>query len=156
LWWLRVVGKGNKERQIPISGEFLDELLLYRSYIQVPGFPSVGEQVPLFGSARNFRIRVGRSSIHGTVTDLFADVAAKLRMQGDMHAVRRASQLELASAHWLRHTAGSHMANSGVDLRVIRDNLGHASISTTSIYLHTDDDQRHADTSTAHRVGWSN
>ena len=156
LWWLRVVGKGNKERQIPISGEFLDELLLYRSYIQVPGFPSVGEQVPLFGSARNFRIRVGRSSIHGTVTDLFADVAAKLRMQGDMHAVRRASQLESASAHWLRHTAGSHMANSGVDLRVIRDNLGHASISTTSIYLHTDDDQRHADTSTAHRVAWSN
>jgi len=35
LWWLRVVGKGNKERQIPISGEFLDELLLYRSYVQV-------------------------------------------------------------------------------------------------------------------------
>jgi integrase/recombinase XerD len=156
LWWLRVIGKGNKERQIPISVEFLDELLLYRSYVQVSGLPSVGEQVPLFGSARNFRVRVGRSSIHGTETDLFAHVAAKLRMQGDMHALRRASQLESASAHWLRHTAGSHMANSGVDLRVIRDNLGHASISTTSIYLHTDDDQRHADTSTAHRVGWSN
>ena len=156
FWWLNVIGKGNRERQVPISAEFLAELISFRTFLKLAPLPTSGENIPLFGAARNFRSKVGRSSIHGTVTDLFADVAARLRMQGDMHAVRRASQLELASAHWLRHTAGSHMANSGVDLRVIRDNLGHASISTTSIYLHTDDDQRHADTSTAHRVAWSN
>jgi integrase/recombinase XerD len=155
LWWLSVVGKGNKERQVPISAEFLAELTLFRTFLKLPALPVSNENTPLFGAVRNFRLKVGRSSIHGYVTDLFKEVAAKLRLQGDINADHRASQLELASAHWLRHTAGSHMANSGVDLRVIRDNLGHASISTTSIYLHTDDDHRHENTSTAHRVSWS-
>jgi site-specific recombinase XerD len=54
----------------------------------------------------------------------------------------RADELERASAHRLRHTAGSHMADGGVDLRTIRDNLGHASL-TTSLYLHAEDDERH-------------
>jgi site-specific recombinase XerD len=55
----------------------------------------------------------------------------------------RADLLEKASAHWLRHSAGSHMADQKIDLRTVRDNLGHASLTTTSIYLHVDDDRRH-------------
>jgi site-specific recombinase XerD len=53
----------------------------------------------------------------------------------------------------MRHTAGSHLSEKA-DLKVVRDNLGHANISTTSIYLHTDDDARHDATSAVHRVNW--
>lgn len=66
----------------------------------------------------------------------------------------RAARLESASAHWLRHSAGSHMADGEVDLRLVRDNLGHASLSTTSLYLHSDDDHRHRETEEKHRIDW--
>ncbi|QBR02600.1 tyrosine-type recombinase/integrase [Paraburkholderia pallida] len=66
----------------------------------------------------------------------------------------RAARLESASAHWLRHSAGSHMADGDVDLRLVRDNLGHASLSTTSLYLHSDDDHRHRETEEKHRIEW--
>jgi len=62
----------------------------------------------------------------------------------------RADLLEQASAHWLRHSAGSHMADHQVDLRLVRDNLRHASV-TTSLYLHVDDDHRHRETDEKHR-----
>ncbi|MGE8454095.1 MAG: tyrosine-type recombinase/integrase [Pseudomonadales bacterium] len=62
--------------------------------------------------------------------------------------------LASASAHWLRHTVGSHMTGQQVDLRFVRDNFGHASISTTSAYLHTEDDARHEATQERHRIGW--
>lgn len=54
---------------------------------------------------------------------------------------------------WLRHTMGSCLADS-IDLRHVRDTFGHASLSTTSIYLHAEDDQRHAAISASHRLGW--
>jgi len=66
----------------------------------------------------------------------------------------RADELERASAHWLRHTAGSHQADGGVDLRSIRDNLGHVSLNTTSLYLHEEDDRRHRETVDRHRMNW--
>ncbi|MDF3837007.1 site-specific integrase, partial [Cupriavidus basilensis] len=66
----------------------------------------------------------------------------------------QAGLLASASAHWLRHTAGSHMTDQQVDLRFVRDNFGHASIATTSAYLHTEDDARHEATQERHRIGW--
>ncbi|WP_068836068.1 tyrosine-type recombinase/integrase [Polaromonas jejuensis] len=64
-----------------------------------------------------------------------------------------AAHLEQASTHWMRRTAGSHLSEKA-DLKVVRDNLGHANISTTSIYLHSEDDARHDATAAVHRVGW--
>jgi site-specific recombinase XerD len=57
-----------------------------------------------------------------------------------------AGRLRRASTHWLRHTAATHQADAGIDVRHIQRNLRHASIAVTSIYLHTEDDARHADT----------
>lgn len=54
--------------------------------------------------------------------------------------------LRRASTHWLRHTAASHQADAGTDLRHIQKNLRHTSIETTAIYLHAEDDARHRDT----------
>ncbi|GLC91234.1 hypothetical protein Tamer19_06420 [Cupriavidus sp. TA19] len=62
--------------------------------------------------------------------------------------------LASASAHWLCHTAGSHMTDQQVDLRFVRDNFGHSSLSTTSGYLHSEEDARHEATQERHRIGW--
>jgi site-specific recombinase XerD len=67
---------------------------------------------------------------------------------------RATERLRQASAQRLRHTAGSHMMDRQVDLRYVRDNLGHESISTTSEYLHADDDDRHRATEAGLRLNW--
>jgi site-specific recombinase XerD len=94
-----------------------------------------------------------RAALHAIVKDVFAAAADRLRARGEAFA-SRADLLGQASAHWLRHTAGSHMADQQVDLRLVRDNLGHASLSTTSLYLHVDDDRRHHETDEKHRIDW--
>jgi integrase len=53
-----------------------------------------------------------------------------------------AAKLRLASPHWMRHTHATHALAHGAELTSVRDNLRHASISTTSIYLHGDDGKR--------------
>ena len=49
------------------------------------------------------------------------------------------------TTHWLRHTHASHALGSGAALLSVKENLGHASLSTTSLYLHGDKDQRYAE-----------
>jgi integrase len=53
-----------------------------------------------------------------------------------------AEKLRRASPHWTRHTHASHALELGAELTTVRDNLRHASISTTSTYLHGDDTKR--------------
>lgn len=60
----------------------------------------------------------------------------RLRLRGNGFA-GQADLLGHASAHWLRHPAGSHMADGCTDLRTVRDNLRHASLTSTNPYLHT-------------------
>jgi integrase len=91
---------------------------------------------PLQGETAPLLFPIGGRSIPMT-----RGAAVRLRQRGAEFAVT-AMRLEQASAHWLRHTAGSHMANNAVDLRHVRDNLGHESLSTTSGYLHSSDDLR--------------
>ncbi len=76
----------------------------------------------------------------------------RLRELGPEHEMR-ANKLQAAPSHWLRHTVGSRLAD-GVDLRHNRDTSGHASLTTTSIYLHAEDDARHAAINDSHRLGW--
>jgi site-specific recombinase XerD len=96
---------------------------------------------------------MGRSAVHELVKTIFRETAARLRALGPDHEAA-ASHVEQASAHWMRHTAGTHQSDN-MDLKAVRDNLGHANIATTSIYVHTEDDARHDQTSSGHRVGWS-
>ncbi len=94
-----------------------------------------------------------RAALHSIVKKVFEGAAERLRQRGDEYAVR-GDLLERASAHWLRHTAGSHMADQQIDLRLVRDNPGHESLSTTGQYLHVDDDRRHKETEEKHRIRW--
>jgi integrase/recombinase XerD len=151
-WWLEVTGKGSKTRLVPTTAELLAELIRYRRHLGVSPLPKDGDGIPLVPSIIGPQQPLARSAIHEIVKSIMRSTAERLRAQGpDFDAA--AAHIEQASTHWLRHTAGSHLSERA-DLKVVRDNLGHANLSTTSIYLHTEDDARHDATEQAHRVGW--
>lgn len=152
-WWLEVLGKGDKERLVPATNEMMVELARYRREMGLPPYPTPNEDTPLALPIGKSREPLTRAALHSIVKKVFDGAADRLRQRGDGYAVR-ADMLERASAHWLRHTAGSHMADQQIDLRLVRDNLGHESLSTTSQYLHVDDDRRHKETEQKHRIGW--
>lgn len=160
-WWLTIHGKGGKERLVPATREMMNELSRYRQHLGLSALPSPNEDTPLVlpigATAANGGTLtcapLTRAALHAIVKDAFAGAAARLRERDETSAAR-ADLLEKASAHWLRHSAGSHMADQRVDLRLVRDNLGHASLTTTSLYLHIDDDRRHQETDEKHRIDW--
>ncbi|CAB3809299.1 Tyrosine recombinase XerD [Paraburkholderia ultramafica] len=152
-WWLEVLGKGDRERLVPATAEMMTELGTYRRTRGLPTLPSPGEATPLVLPIGQSRRPLTRAALHRIVKDVFSGAAQALRARGEDQA-HRADRLEQASAHWLRHSAGSHMADQQVDLRLVRDNLGHASLTTTSQYLHVDDDRRHRETGEKHRIDW--
>lgn len=152
-WWLEVCGKGGKTRVIPATNELMSELIRYRKANDLVALPREGEDLPLLLPVIGTSRPMARSAVHELVKDIFRDAAARLRASGLEHEAA-AAHVERASAHWIRHTAGTHQSDN-MDLKAVRDNLGHANIATTSIYVHTEDEARHDQTSGAHKVGWS-
>lgn len=151
-WWLEITGKGDKTRLVPATGELMVELTRYRRENGLSPFPIPGEPTPLLLPIGGKQRPLTRSAVHLIVKEVFARTAMRIRERG-AEFERLANLVEDASAHWMRHTAGSSMADT-MDLRNVRDNLGHSSISTTNTYLHTEDDQRHKETEAKHRLGW--
>lgn len=152
-WWLEVTGKGEKTRIVPATHELMVELGHYRREKGLAPFPVVGESTPLLLPIGHQTRALTRAAVHLIVKTVFKNAAGRIRARGaDFES--EAQRVELASAHWLRHTAGSHMANNQVDLRYVRDNLAHESISTTNTYLHSSDDVRHRETEEHHKIRW--
>jgi integrase/recombinase XerD len=152
-WWINIIGKGNKERQVPATDELLIELTRYRQAINLTPLPSGIESLPLVLPIGGKVRPMTRVALHGIVKGIFAQTAVRLQNRGPEFE-GAVALLEKASAHWLRHTAGSSMADGELDIRFLRDNLGHSSIATTSIYLHSEDDERHRQTQRALRIAW--
>ena len=132
-WWLEVTGKGDRERLVPATTEIMAELTRYRRAHDLSGLPLPNEDTPLVLAVGAARKPLTRAALHRIVKEVFTGAACSLRASGSSNE-ERANRLEQASAHWLRHSAGSHMADQQVDLRLVRDNLGHASLTTTSQY----------------------
>ncbi|MCH1878526.1 tyrosine-type recombinase/integrase [Alcaligenes ammonioxydans] len=152
-WWLQIHGKGDKWRRVPLTQELYEELMRYRQAHDLQGPPQALEPYPLLMSSGASDKHLSRAMAHVLVKQVFQGSADRLRsLYPDQESQARV--LEQASAHWLRHSAGSHLADQGVDLRIIRDTLGHESIATTNIYLHAGDDQRHRALEQSHRLGW--
>jgi site-specific recombinase XerD len=152
-WWLETLGKGDKERIVPVSVELIQESRSYRLSNGLAALPTRSEETPLVIPFKGRSRCLSRSTLHDAIKGIFGGAALWLRTKGPEFA-DRADELERASAHWLRHTAGSHQADGGIDLRTIRDNLGHVSLNTTSLYLHAEEDTRHAETVERHRMNW--
>ena len=151
-WWLEITGKGDKTRLVPATAELIVELTRYRRENSLSPFPIPGEPTPLLLPIGGKQRPLTRSAVHLIVKEAFNRTAKRIRDRG-AEFERLANLVEDASAHWMRHTAGSNMADA-MDLRHVRDNLGHSSISTTNTYLHTEDDLRHKETEAKHRLGW--
>lgn len=147
--WMEIIGKGRKVRLIPVGSELLNELSIYRKAYFYSAFPAQGEQTPLLLPIGGKAVPLKRAMVHNIIKAAFERAA--MLAESEFQAER----LRSASAHWLRHTSGSHMADAGIDLRFVRDNLGHSNLTTTSIYLHGEDDPRHDATTKALHINWN-
>jgi len=142
-WWLHVVGKGNIEGDVPVSDELMTDLARYRQFHGLSSVPTPFEVTPLVLTV------TGRPDKFLTPTAIYLIVKEIFRRAADAIGETNpgnAATLRRASTHWLRHTSATHQADAGNDIRFIQKNLRHASIETTAIYLHAEDDQRHAQT----------
>jgi integrase/recombinase XerC len=120
---IRVVGKGGKERIVPIGDVAMETLRDYSLEQRKSwNLPSTGE-TPVFLNHRGMRV---------TTRSVGRIVEKHLKASGITVRV---------GPHGLRHTFATHLLNSGADLRVIQELLGHASLSTTQRYTHLNLDQ---------------
>ncbi len=115
---VRVMGKGGKERIVPVGSKALKALQEYLEGRGVSGFSD--RDKPMFLNRRG-----GRLSDRG-IRRVVKKYAALMSLGPDV------------SPHTLRHTFATHLLHGGADLRVIQELLGHASLSTTQKYTHLD------------------
>ncbi|MCC7374097.1 MAG: tyrosine recombinase [Verrucomicrobiales bacterium] len=115
--FVNVVGKGNKERIVPVGERATAALRAYLEHGR-PKLARPGSPANVFLTTR------GTAFSH---TALWRRIVARARAAGVMVAV---------TPHMLRHSFATHLLEHGADLRVIQEMLGHASLSTTQIYTH--------------------
>ncbi len=120
---LRVRGKGNKERVVPIGGKALDALRAYRERIPELCPKRPADQPAVFLNRRGGRL----------TTRSVARAVDKYTVQSGLSSK--------ISPHALRHSFATHLLGAGADLRAIQELLGHASLSTTQKYTHVNLDQ---------------
>jgi len=120
--FIRVIGKGNKQRLVPVGTRARDAL---RRYLDAGRPALTGKKTggEIFLSVRGRRLTIQR------IWQLLAELG------------RRAGLDKAVHPHMLRHSFATHLLGGGADLRVIQEMLGHADISTTQIYTHVDSRQ---------------
>jgi integrase/recombinase XerD len=122
LGFVRVIGKGNKERLIPIGATALHYLNIYRSTTRVHVRIQKGAEDLVFLNRR------GKGLSRVMVFYIIKELA------------RTAGITKTISPHTFRHSFATHLVEGGADLRAVQEMLGHESITTTEIYTHLDRD----------------
>lgn len=118
---LRILGKGNKQRMVPITKACQQSLSLYFKDVR-PGLIKDVEASML--SNRVFLNHHGQPLTVRGLQYILKQMSRKVGLQGNLHP------------HQLRHTFASQLLDNGADLRTIQELLGHATINTTQIYTH--------------------
>ena len=143
-WFLRVVGKGKKLREIPVPDDLLDALAEFRKSAGLPSpEPKFREKTPLI-PMQNLKQPISTRRIDQILKWAF-NLGAQ---QFDVEEPRRASKLRQASAHWLRHSYVTYLLDSGAPLKVVQENAGHSDVGTTMHYRHVAQTDRHEATRT--------
>ena len=117
--WMRVFGKGAKERIVPVHQEALDSL---NKYMEL-------RQARFGGKSAAVEIFVNRSGKKISRVQLWKDIL-KLGKEADVRIPLH--------PHLFRHTFASHLVQGGADLRSVQEMLGHASLNNTQIYAHVE------------------
>ena len=118
--FIRVFGKGNKERLVPIGSSAIKYINIYKSTVRVHQPIKPGEEDIVFLNRRGKRLT--RVMIFLIIKDL----------------VKKAGIKKNISPHTFRHSFATHLVEGGADLRAVQEMLGHESITTTEIYTHLD------------------
>lgn len=118
--FIRVIGKGNKERLVPIGASALKALNIYINEVRIHRDIAHGHEDFVF---------LNRRGKHLTRMSIFNIVKQHAALAGVRKKV---------SPHTFRHSFASHLVEAGADLRAVQEMLGHESITTTEIYTHLD------------------
>jgi len=118
--FIRVIGKGDKERLVPIGNEALKSIALYRDELRVHITPKHGEEDFVF--LKNNGTRITRQWVFKIIKKLVEITGIHKKI----------------SPHTFRHSFATHLVEGGADLRAVQAMLGHESITTTEIYTHLD------------------
>ncbi len=130
--YVRCMGKGRRERVVPVGGKARDALEAYQEHLRpklmqsgidrgrwkLPITKAVAATIPLFLSRTGGRVE------RTAVWRLVRREATRLGIPGKV------------SPHTLRHSFATHLLEGGADLRIVQELLGHVSVSTTAIYTH--------------------
>ncbi|MEP0368490.1 MAG: site-specific tyrosine recombinase XerD [Cyclobacteriaceae bacterium] len=122
IGFIRVVGKGSKERLVPIGGEALKQIRIYVKEIRVHLDIKKGNEDIVFLNKRGSKL--SRVMVFMIIKDLAIEINLKKSI----------------SPHTFRHSFATHLIEGGADLRAVQEMLGHESITTTEIYTHLDRD----------------
>ncbi len=120
--FIRVIGKGDKERLVPIGGDAVKFIKLYKESIRVHQQPQKDFEDILF--LNNKGKNLSRVMIFYIIKAL----------------AKKAAITKTISPHTFRHSFATHLVEGGADLRAVQEMLGHESITTTEIYTHLDRD----------------
>nr|WP_234461878.1 site-specific tyrosine recombinase XerD [Pedobacter segetis] len=120
--FIKISGKGNKERLVPIGDTAMKHIAIYRQTVRNHQEIKKGQEDFMFLNRRGTKL----SRI--MVFMLIKDLAQKIGLQKNI------------SPHTFRHSFATHLIEGGADLRAIQEMLGHESITTTEIYTHLDRD----------------
>lgn len=122
LGFVRVTGKGDKERLVPIGSAAIKYIRIYRENVRSQLKIAKGEEDILFLNRRGTRL--SRVMIFMMIKDLAQSAGISKNI----------------SPHTLRHSFATHLIEGGANLRAVQEMLGHESITTTEIYTHLDRD----------------
>lgn len=120
--FIKVIGKGNKERLVPIGSVALKLINIYLNEVRVHANIKKGNEDFIF--LNRFGAKLSRISIFNLIKSLAISAGIK----------------KTISPHTLRHSFATHLIEGGADLRAVQEMLGHSSITTTEIYTHIDRD----------------
>lgn len=118
--FIRITGKGNKQRFVPIGATTQNYILLYKNWVRNQLFVQKGFEDTLFLNRR------GKGLTRAMVFTIIKDLAQKIELN------------KTISPHTFRHSFATHLLENGADLRSIQLMLGHESITTTEVYVHLD------------------
>jgi integrase/recombinase XerD len=118
--YIIIIGKGNKQRLVPIGPKVIKQILLYKDHVRVHLPIKRGHENIFF--LNHYGHKLTRAMIFVIVKRI-----------GELAGIKKT-----ISPHTFRHSFATHLVENGADLRAVQDMLGHAFITTTEIYTHID------------------
>lgn len=137
--WLHVNGKGAKAAKVALPAMARSALDRYLAQRGLPTTPTRWKpDAPLLGGLEDDGRGITTNRLWAIMKRFFGQVADLVEDKNPALSAK----LRRASPHWMRHTHATHALERGAELTAVRDNLRHASISTTSTYLHAEESKR--------------